>query len=96
MDSQIKTILFDFRLTSIPTEEDVIEQIVNILESQSFSKSEKFSKLSQVKIAQRKPPQVQTYIFESEDSNVFVTIRVYDKTDTSDHVLLTLLIELTS
>ncbi len=96
MNSEVKTILFDFRLKSLPTEDDVNEQIIKILESESFSKSEKFSKLSQVKIAQRKAPQVQTYIYESEDSNVFVTIRVYDKTETSDHVLLTLLIELTS
>ena len=93
MNPEIKTLLFDFRLKSLPTEDDVKVQVIEKLESESFSKSEKFSKLCQVKIGQ-KSRQVQTYIFETETSDVFVTIRVYDKTATEDHALITLLIEL--
>ena len=92
MNSQIKTLLFDFRLKSRPTEAEVTDQIIKTLEAECFSKSDKFSKLTAVKIAQRSPD-VQTYIFESEVSDVFVTIRLYDDKD-ANVVLLTLLIEL--
>ena len=91
MNPEIKTLLFDFRLRSRPTEAEVTEQIIQPLEAECFSKSDKFGKLSAVKIPQRNG-NVQTYIFESDTSDIFLTIRLYD--DIDNVVLLTLLIEL--
>ena len=93
MTSAIRTLLFDFRLTSLPADVDIAAEIVKILESEAFSKSDKFSKLSPVPIPQ-KQDDIKTFIFESDSSDVFVTIRVYEKSD--DHVLVTLLVELTT
>jgi len=96
MTSKIKTMLFDFRLTSLPADVDIAAEVVKILESEAFSKSDKFSKLSPVPFA-LKNPDIKTFLFESDSSDVFVTVRVYEKSGTDDgHVLVTLLVELTT
>ena len=96
MASKIKTLLFDFRLTSLPEDVDIAAEVIKTLESEAFSKSDKFSKLSPVAIAQ-KQPDIKTSLFESDCSDVFATVRVYQKSGTGeDHVLVTLLVELTT
>lgn len=92
MTAEIKTILFDFRLKSVPSGDQVSAQLIDILESEAFSKSDKFSKLLAVPLQQRNPS-IKTSIYETDNSEAFVTVRVYDK---ESYGLLTLQIELTS
>ena len=91
MTASIKTLLFDFRLT---TEDDVTDLIIKTLESEAFSTSDKFTKLTAVQVGQ-KSPEIRTSIFETETSDALVVIRMYDKSGTKDGLAhVTLAVEL--
>jgi hypothetical protein len=71
----------------------VTEQLIQTLETEALSKSDKFSKLSPVPLAQKNAA-IRTLIFESDSADVFAAVRVYDKSDSEDHVLVTLSVDI--
>jgi len=71
-------------------------QIVNVLETEALAKSDKFTKLASVPIVQ-KSSDIRTFVFESESSDVFVVVRVYEKSLNEEGLVhVTLAVELKS